>query len=114
MKLRFFLLTALLAASCQSPNDVGAKDTSRTQGPPEGFRYTSNPAHYTVGASATTNAVITTAGAPITRFSISPSTLPAGLTFDTTTGQFNGTPTTLTADADYMVSAYNSYGSRFT
>src|SRR5690606_35322965 len=40
-----------------------------------------------------------------TSFSISPTTLPAGLNFNTTTGAFSGTPTTLAAAQKYIVTA---------
>src|SRR5262249_42711052 len=113
MKLKFFLLTAILAASCQSPDSVGTKDTSHEQGPPEGFRYTSNPVAYKVGTAVSPNTVATDRGAPITHFSISPDTLPAGLTFDASTGAIAGTPTAAVATTDYTITAYNAYGSRF-
>ncbi|WP_143822349.1 NHL domain-containing protein [Mucilaginibacter pedocola] len=37
--------------------------------------------------------------------------LPAGLSFNATTGTFTGTPTTVTAATAYTVSAYNNFGS---
>jgi hypothetical protein len=46
---------------------------------------------------------------PIT-FSISPA-LPAGLTFDSNTGEINGVPTTQTVLTSYTVTATNAYGS---
>jgi gliding motility-associated-like protein len=36
--------------------------------------------------------------------------LPAGLSFDASTGTFSGTPTTVTAATAYMIMAYNDYG----
>src|SRR5262245_36393360 len=114
MKLRLFLLTAVLAASCQDPNGVGAKDTTHSQGPPDGFGYASNPFNLTVGVAAPANPTSTTAGAPVDSYSISPAALPAGLAFDSTTAQITGTPTTLTGRAEYIVTAYNAWGSRFT
>jgi hypothetical protein len=46
-------------------------------------------------------------------YTISPS-LPTGLNFNATTGVISGTPTLVTAAADYTVTAYNYYGSSST
>jgi streptogramin lyase len=46
-------------------------------------------------------------------YTISPA-LPAGLTFNTTTGVISGTPTAVTAAANYTITAYNYYGSSST
>jgi streptogramin lyase len=46
-------------------------------------------------------------------YTISPA-LPAGLAFNTTTGVISGTPTAVTAAADYTITAYNYYGSSST
>jgi sugar lactone lactonase YvrE len=43
-------------------------------------------------------------------YSISPN-LPAGLSFDYTTGSISGTPTTTFPDTTYTITAYNQYGS---
>jgi len=48
--------------------------------------------------------------APIGGFFISPA-LPAGLSFDGTTGAISGTPTVLGTATDYTITAYNSSGS---
>ena len=48
-----------------------------------------------------------------TGYTISPS-LPAGLSFDGTTGTISGTPTAATAGTTYTVTAYNVYGSGTT
>jgi hypothetical protein len=52
----------------------------------------------------------TIGGGPVETWSISPA-LPAGLSFSTTTGIITGTPTTITAAADYTVTATNDTGS---
>jgi hypothetical protein len=49
-------------------------------------------------------------GGAVVAWSISPATLPAGLTFNTTTGSIGGTPTVATAPAAYVVTAENSGG----
>jgi Big-like domain-containing protein/putative Ig domain-containing protein/galactose oxidase-like protein/Kelch motif protein len=62
--------------------------------------------------------VVSTAIAPVkptvvgevTSYSVSPA-LPAGLILNTTTGVISGTPTTVTAKADYTVEATNAVGS---
>jgi hypothetical protein len=46
-------------------------------------------------------------------YTISPA-LPTGLNFNATTGVISGTPTLVTAAADYTVTAYNYYGSSST
>lgn len=48
-------------------------------------------------------------GGVVTRYSID-RPLPAGLNFDTTTGVISGTPTQITANATYMVTAFNFMG----
>jgi hypothetical protein len=50
----------------------------------------------------------TNTGGPIASFSISPATLPNGLTFNSTTGVFSGTPTQLWPATAYTITAANS------
>lgn len=45
---------------------------------------------------------------PTGGYFISPAALPAGLSFDNTTGIISGTPTNASAATDYVISAYNS------
>ncbi len=54
--------------------------------------------------------VPTVSGGPVVSYSISPS-LPAGLSFDTATGVISGTPTAVTAESNYEVTATNTGGS---
>ena len=60
--------------------------------------------------TAITNWIPTNTGGTSTSWSISPS-LPAGLSFDTTTGTISGTPTALSAITTYTVTATNAGGS---
>ncbi|AMR34026.1 hypothetical protein A0256_22550 [Mucilaginibacter sp. PAMC 26640] len=46
-----------------------------------------------------------------TGYVISPATLPAGLTFDATTGKISGTPTASAGPANFTITAYNLGGS---
>ncbi len=77
--------------------------------PPTGLSYSLNPAVYSVGTAITSN-VPTVGGGPVTSWSIVPA-LPAGLSFNATTGVISGTPTTPTTLATYTVTASNSAGS---
>jgi sugar lactone lactonase YvrE len=47
----------------------------------------------------------------LTGYTISPTTLPAGLSFDYTTGTINGTPTAISPATNYTITAYNLAGS---
>lgn len=53
-------------------------------------------------------------GDPAESYSISPNTLPAGLSFNTSTGVISGTATTVTAATPYTVTATNLGGSKTT
>ena len=76
---------------------------------PSALGYSSNPAIYTKDAAITINTPTSTGGAVVS-YSVSP-TLPAGLTLNTSTGVISGTPTTLTAAANYTITATNTGGS---
>lgn len=66
--------------------------------------YPQKNASYLVNSAITANVPVTS-GALTGTFSISPSTLPAGLTFTAATGAISGTPTAITAATQYIVSA---------
>ena len=74
--------------------------------PPSNLSYRTNPASYTKGTSITDNTP-SSSGGPVDSFSISPA-LPAGLSFDTSTGVISGTPSAVSPQTDYLVTATNS------
>lgn len=76
--------------------------------PPSNLSY-STPVDYPTGYAITDN-VPTVSGGTVASWSVSPS-LPSGLTFDTSTGKISGTPDTVTAGANYTVTAQNAAGS---
>ncbi|MEN2402065.1 DUF642 domain-containing protein, partial [Flavobacterium sp. MC2016-06] len=75
---------------------------------PAGLSYTSATVSYCLNtAIATNSATLTTAGSPAVTYS---ATLPAGLSIDTATGAITGTPTAVSAAANYTVTATNTCG----
>lgn len=76
--------------------------------PPSGLSY-STPVSYPTGYAITANNP-TVGGGAVTTWSISPA-LPAGLSFNSSTGSITGTPTTVTSGANYTVTASNGAGS---
>ena len=83
-------------------NDIG----------PSNIVYSGNPFTLTKD-SAMTTATPSVSGGTVTSWSISP-TLPAGLSFSTSTGAISGTPTAITSSTTYTVSATNTGGSATT
>jgi 6-phosphogluconolactonase (cycloisomerase 2 family) len=75
---------------------------------PSGLTYSSNPAVYTVGAAIPQN-VPSSSGGAVVSYAVAPA-LPAGLALSTTTGIISGTPTAVTAAANFTVTATNSGG----
>ncbi|AOJ05917.1 hypothetical protein WS71_00190 [Burkholderia mayonis] len=80
--------------------------------PPDGLSYQDNPVVYAAGAQISPN-MPTTSGGEITQYAVAPA-LPAGLALDPQTGIISGTPTTVTAPANYTVTGSNSAGSAQT
>jgi len=76
---------------------------------PSALSYSSNPATYTKAMAITSNTPTNTGGAVVS-YAVSPA-LPDGLTLNTSTGVISGTPTTLTAIANYTITATNTGGS---
>ena len=76
---------------------------------PAGLAYATNPATYTKGAAIAANAPTSTGGA-VVGYAVTPA-LPAGLALHPTTGVLSGTPTAITPQAAYTVTATNTGGS---
>ncbi len=95
-----FALAAL--ASCGSGASGGGASA------PADLAYLTNPAVYPMGTPVE-NTTSATGGA-IDSYTIAPA-LPEGLTFDAATGAISGTPTAITPQATYTVTASNSLGS---
>ena len=77
--------------------------------PPSALSYTTSTAVYTKGTAIPANNP-TSAGGAVTSYSVSPA-LPGGLSLSSTTGVISGTPTAITATANYTVTATNVAGS---
>jgi len=75
---------------------------------PAGLAYTTRTSVYTVGTPIASNSPTSTGGA-VTSWGVSPA-LPAGLSLDDDTGMITGTPTAVTAKANYTVMASNLTG----
>jgi 6-phosphogluconolactonase (cycloisomerase 2 family) len=78
---------------------------------PTGLSYSANPAVYTVGTAIPQNIPTLTGGGPVVSYSVLPAALPAGLSFNTTTGVISGIPTAVTTTSIFAVKATNSGGS---
>ena len=76
---------------------------------PSALTYVSNPATY-IKDTAISDNTPTSSGGTVVSYAVSPA-LPAGLTLNTSTGIISGSPTTLTAAADYTITATNTGGS---
>lgn len=77
--------------------------------PPTALSYSSNPAVYPEGVQIAPDSPTNTGGTVIS-YSVTPA-LPAGLSLSTVAGIVSGEPTTVTAAANYTVTATNSGGS---
>jgi hypothetical protein len=86
---------------------VQVQNTTLT--PPTNLTYSQYPASYVTGTQITPNTPSSGGGA-VASYSVAP-TLPAGLSLNTGTGVITGTPTTVTAQANYIVTASNAAGS---
>ena len=75
---------------------------------PTSLTYTTNNATYTMGEAITDNTP--TADSTIASYTVSPN-LPTGLSLNESTGVISGTPSTLSIQATYTVTATNESGS---
>jgi hypothetical protein len=103
------LLASLLLASCGGGGgggDGSAGTPPPTTAPPYDLKYPSSLA-FTINTAITP--VTPTVVGEVTSYSVSPG-LPAGLSLDTTTGVISGTPTSVTAQANYTFKATNAVG----
>ena len=80
--------------------------------PPSGVAYSGSPFTLTKGTTMTSSTP-SVSGGTVVSWSISPS-LPTGLSFDTSTGTISGTPTVVSADTNYTITATNAGGSNST
>lgn len=76
--------------------------------PPTNLSYTNSPVVYTKGVVVAAN-VPANSGGTVTAYSCS-SPLPAGLSLDAMSGVISGTPTVLSPESDYLVTATNTGG----
>jgi hypothetical protein len=77
--------------------------------PPTDLTYSSNPAIYTNGVAISENVPANEGGA-VTLYAVSPA-LPPGLSFDVVSGTISGTPSGISPEAAYTVTAANTGGS---
>src|SRR4051812_46671410 len=105
-RLRLIALLAALAAALQS--GCGGKSSAPGAVAPSAFSYAASPATYTKGVAISPSLPHSSGGAAAS-YTISPQ-LPAGLTFDATSGVIAGTPTVLRPLTAYTVTAINAGG----
>ena len=73
---------------------------------------TYSPSSFTLTKDvAMTTATPTSSGGTVTSWSISPTNLPTGLSFSTSTGEISGTPTVVSPLTSYTITATNAGGS---
>ncbi len=100
------LISTLAIVSCGGGGGSGGTTSPPAVTAPSELKYTT-PQTLTVNKAIT--ALQPTVTGAVTSYSVSPA-LPAGLTLDTTSGAISGTPTAVTAQATYTVTATNSGG----
>ena len=107
--MRFPLLCSFLIVTFLGCGGGGSSSSVPIPQAPATVTYTTSTVTYRVGVAITPNTPSTTGGAPAS-YGVNPG-LPSGLSISTTTGIISGTPSTVTAQASYTVTAFNSGGS---
>ena len=106
-------ITAYGSYTITATNTGGSATTTITiivnDAAPNNIAYSGSPFILTKG-TAITPTTPTASGGAATFWSIAPQ-LPAGLTFNTSTGEISGTPTAISSSATYTVTATNAGGS---
>jgi hypothetical protein len=101
------LLVALALAAMASCGGSGGGDSGPEPPPPPSALSYASPQIFAVGTAITPlNPSVT---GTVSSYTVTPA-LPDGLTLDVTSGQVSGTPTALTATADYTITAHNDSG----
>lgn len=101
------LLAALTLAAIAGCGGSGGGDSGPEPLPPPSALSYVNPQTYAVGTAITPLSPSVTG--TVTGYTVTPA-LPDGLALDATSGQLSGTPTALTATADYEITAHNDSG----
>jgi hypothetical protein len=101
-------LTAALLLLCGCGGGSSPSPSPVVQ-PPSALSYTTGTGVYTQGTAITPDNPTSTGGA-VASYSVSPA-LPAGLSLNTSTGIIDGTPTAVTSNSSYTVTASNASGS---
>jgi feruloyl esterase len=98
----------VVTASSSAGSTIATLSITVNDQPPSTLSYSINPAVYAVQAPIAANNP-TNSGGAVTAYTVSPA-LPSGLSLNATTGAINGTPTIVTAQANYVVTATDSGG----
>lgn len=104
---------ALGGAHMAPPLELGV-DVIPYPGAPAAWTYPSSSLSLNVGVPMTPLAATVTSGAPygwhVLNTGAYPTTLPAGLAIDSSTGTISGTPTTVTPTRDYLPTSLSEGG----
>lgn len=94
------------------PITISASNSQINPSPPSNLTYSSSFLTINVGSSVSLSPTVT---GIVSSYSISPTTLPNGLNFNTNSGLLSGIPSSVTSVSTYTISAINSGGSsKFT
>jgi hypothetical protein len=101
--------TYIVTAANSGGSTTASLEIATNDKAPSALGYATAQATYVLGAVIPPNRPASSGGAPLA-YSVSPA-LPGGLHLDASTGVIAGTPTVLSARADYTITAANSGGS---